>query len=470
MRTTTSAITAMIITAGTVGLGASVAYAAPGAITGASFNWKVNECAFAGAFVTAANEASDSCFSIREDQTTSGNVAKTDGGWVFSDGTGTYDPSTGATELDFTGSLRFGNINRGNYYVELADPTVSVDSDGTGALSATVLVKGPGPGTVEDRGTVDVVDLVDVPDATQWSVTPPWAGVGTPDESAPLEGKQFASEFVDTIDSSMRNWFRASSSAEATEDRGEYNSYKSPAPLSVSFAETVWTPALSVTGAANLAPNETRTVTVRGSGFDPTKQGNGVAGLYVVFGPNPADLANGYNDPGVFGAAQYLPSGPDVNGEFETTLEITGNYTDGNDVAWSPATTPMGVSVWAAHTRLTTAWDSFSPIAFTDPGDDKVTDPAPVSKPTKARNVRVAKIKKKKVVVKWKKSKNGTATGYQVRISKPGKPKKFKSWKSSSNTKTTLSGTNRSGKYRVQVKAVNDTGSAKKVTIRFTKR
>lgn len=469
MRTSTSAITAMILTAGTLGLGASASHATPGATTGASLTWKVHECAFTGAFVTLANTASDSCFSIREDQTVSGNVQKTSDGWQFSNGTGTYDSRTGKTDLAFDGSLRMGNVNRGNYYIELADPTVSIDTEGSGTLSATLLVKSPGQ-AVDNRGRVNVVDLANVPDGTDWTVTPPWTGVGTPDDSAPLEGKQFAASFVDSLDPNMRNWFQASSSAAATSSRAEYNSHKTPAPLRVSFAEKVWTPSLTVSNTAGLTAGETRTVTVRGSGFDPSKQGNGVAGMYVVFGPKPLDLPNGYDDPNVFGAAQYLPGGPDSNGEFETTLTITGKYTDGNKVAWSPTTTRMGVSTWAAHTRATTAWDAFNEITFIATG---AQGPGTTSKPSKVRKVRVAKLKKNRVIIKWTQSigrVNGVAGGYQVRISKPGKPTTFGKWKAAKKSTVTFSGLKRSGQYRVQVRAVNDLGVSKQVTLRFVKR
>ena len=490
MRKIASISTALLMAVASIGLMAPASQAAPTGVTGATLTWKVHDCAFSGAFVTPDNESSDTCFSIREDQTTTGDVARSEGGWEFSNGSGAYDAATGATEIDFTGSLRLGNINRGGYYIELADPTVSIDETGAGALSARLLVKGFGPSPAEDRGRVDLVELADVPDGTEWAVTPDWEGVGEPDEDAPLEGKQFAASFIDTLDASLRNWFRASSAAEATESRGEYNTLKKPAPVGMSFTETVWTPTLQVSDVADLDPDETRKVTVRGSGFDPAKQGNGVAGLYVVFGPNPADLADGYSDPEVFGAAQYLPLGPDTQGEFETTLTVTGNYTDGNGTTWSPGSTTLGVSAWAAHTRQTSAWDAFVPVLFTEPTQpvtpvEPVTpaDPAdtavvqvPVQgleAPNKVRKARVRKITSKRVKIKWAKPRGGTAQaadGYEVRISKPGKPRKFKGWHGVQNRKVTLKSGKRTGKYRLQIRAINEAGTSKKVTLRFRKR
>lgn len=462
----TASLTALAVTAGTLGFSASAAFAAPTGIVGASLTWKVHECAFSGAFVTTANSATDSCKSIREDQATTGNVSKVADGWQFSNGTGKYDSANGATTLNFTGSVRLGNTSQGNYYIELTDPTVSVDSAGDGSLTARVVVKSPGSAPATDRGRVEIVDLPSVPNATTWSVTPPWAGVGAPDSTAPLDGKQFAPAFVDLLDASMRNWFRASSSAEATVSRSEYNSLKTPSPVAINFTQAAWTPALQITNAENLQPGETRTIGVHGTGFDPGKQGGAVAGMYVVFGPNPAATTNGYTDPNMYGAAAYLPAGPNSNGEFSTTLTITGNYTDSNGQAWSPASTTLGVSVWAAHTRQTTAWDAFTPMSFATPAP--TPQPAtPAKKPRKVKAAKVSKVSGNKVTVKW--TKPAGASSFKVRLSKRNKAGKFNSWVTVTGNKAVLKGVKKRGTYRVQIRAINEAGASQTVTLKLVR-
>lgn len=435
------------------------AVAASNTVSNATLTWKVHECAFVGAFVTTANSATDSCKSIREDQTIGGNVSKGVDGWTFTAGVGTRDPATGAASVNFIGSVRLGNVSQGSYYIELANPTVTVDATGDGELSAEVGYKAPGATDPVNAGRLLIADLPTVPDQAAWSVTPPWAGVGTPDASAPLDGKQFAAPFVDALPTSMRNWFRASASAEATGTRGEYNTHKTIAPVTVDFgaADPVWAPSLQLLNADGIVAGQTRTITVKGAGFNPALQGGAVSGIYVVFGPNPAVIANGWTDPNVFGAAQYLPAGPAGDGTFTTTLTVTGPYVDGNGKTWDPATTSFGVSTWAAHSRATTAWDSFAPVNIAAAAVAPATTP---TAPRKVRTPKVVKIRGNKVTIKWGKPTSGSAPiGYKIRISKRNS-KGFKKWVNVTNTKAVLAGVRKSGTYRVQIKAVGQAGAS----------
>lgn len=348
-----------------VGLGmvvpATNAAAASMPITDATFTWQLSACAFSGAYVTTANQSSDSCGSIRETQPITGSVTKEADGWRFTGGTGTYDPYTGATELAFTGSVQVGNTNRGGYSIAFRDPEVNVAADGTGEVTATVAYKTSAAGETTTVDDVTIVTLADVPDAASWSVTPPWAGVGTPDATAPLDGKQFAPELIAALPDSLKNWFRASSSAEATQTRTEYNSYKAPAPVSVDFAEPTITPTLTITGADGIPVNRSRQITIHGTGFDPRANAQGV---YVVFGPNAAVAPGGYTNTGLYGDAQYLPTAPDANGEFTTTLTVRGRYTDADGREWNGRADALGVSTWAAHSHATTAYDTFARVTF----------------------------------------------------------------------------------------------------------
>lgn len=232
-------------------------------------------------------------------------------------------------------------------------------------------------------------------------------------------------------------------------------------PAQAGPAPRVWTPAVTVIGADAIAAGETRSITVRGTGFDPSKQGGQVAGIYIVFGPNPAAIAGGYLDPNIFGAASYLPAGPNSSGEFQVVLSITGTYVDGNGKAWDPASTAMGISTWDAHRHSIASWDSFTPIAFT----------SPLQAPEQIQGAKVAKVKASKAVITWRQPGAATraASSYQVRVSKANS-KKYRGWVTVANTKAKVSGVGTAGKYRVQIQAVNAAGSSPVTTLTFRKR
>jgi len=303
-------------------------------VGGATLTWKVSECAF--------DTALPACGSLTQTQSVSGSTTKEVDGWRFTGGTGTYDPANGAVDVSFSGGLTIGNTSRGNYSITFANPRITV-AGGTGELVADVsyrIAPATEPTTVPD---VTVAELPQVPNATAWQVTPPW------------ERGQFAQELLDTLPDSLDGWFKATGSTGA-------NPLKPAAPVSVDLG--IWTPTVTMEGADGLPVDKQATITVKGSGFDPSKKGGAVQGLYVVFGPDAATVGYGMDAASVFGAAQFLPVAPDAQGEFSTTLTITGRYTDSDGKAWDGTKQPLGVSTWAAHSHATTAWDTFTPITF----------------------------------------------------------------------------------------------------------
>lgn len=325
-------------------LAGSVLTAGPAPAAGAkdaTLTWKISECAFTA------------CPSLTQAQSVTGNATRTDDGWRFTGGTGTHDAGTGATRVAFAGSLTIGNTAMGGYSISFRDPVVSVDADGAGSLQADVAYRTSGSSPEVVVQDVKVVDLPNVPDATSWTVTPPWENVGTPGVPAPVDGKQFAQPLIDALPASLRGWFWATGTTGS-------NLTKNPSPVAVSLATA---PEVSITGAENLKVNQSATITVKGSGFDPAKRTDAVQGLYVVFGPDAAVV--GYNDPDVFGAAQYLPVAPDAQGNFTTELTIKGRYTDSSGKSWDGTKQTLGVSTWAAHSHAITDWDTFTPISFT---------------------------------------------------------------------------------------------------------
>lgn len=133
-------------------------------------------------------------------------------------------------------------------------------------------------------------------------------------------------------------------------------------------------PTVTASGLRGLKVTDTKEVTVNGSGFDPAVKNNpAVAGLYVAFGPNPADVPGGFLNPGLYHDVEYLPMGPDSSGKFTTKLTVTGAYTDQQGTTWNGAEDELGISTWAAHAHATTAWDSFKPVTFRTPAEPKTS-------------------------------------------------------------------------------------------------
>lgn len=189
-----------------------------------SLTWKVSEHAWTSSSLAPAHEAGAPA------------VKDADDGWVFPVvGTPSYDESTGSVDVSFAGSLTLGNVNQGGYRIRLADPQLTVDADGAGALIADVSYctgsagSAPcsGPWASQDDVTVvafDVEDDAAVVSATggtfTLTVTPPW-------ETA---NREFAPElmaFLSPASPPIAPHFRASGSSS--------DESKPPAPLTVTL-------------------------------------------------------------------------------------------------------------------------------------------------------------------------------------------------------------------------------------------
>lgn len=163
-------------------------------------------------------------------------------GAVFASTGGTFDASTGTTELQLDGALIVGNRNQGNYRLRLADPTISVDAEGNGTLRADVSTSlqtdpptyptgecAPEERTWTPAGDDVVVLTFDATaetrvvdgDSVTWTLTAPW-------ETA---GYSFATEFIDSLDPSLQGHFRV------TDDNpsSAASLRKPPAPIHLSF-------------------------------------------------------------------------------------------------------------------------------------------------------------------------------------------------------------------------------------------
>ncbi|MBX3028523.1 MAG: hypothetical protein KF809_00045 [Chloroflexi bacterium] len=137
-------------------------------------------------------------------------------------------------------------------------------------------------------------------------------------------------------------------------------------------------PSISIEPAGPL-PAGTTTITITGSGFDPTAaRGNGI---YVVFGPvTPAP--GFYLDAGLYGAFKWVaPGGVDspataplgADGSFSTTLELPSVFTGSSgDVDCS--VDACAILTFGAHGSTDRSQDTCTPLTFL-PGD--TASPAP---------------------------------------------------------------------------------------------
>lgn len=142
-------------------------------------------------------------------------------------------------------------------------------------------------------------------------------------------------------------------------------------------------PTITVEPAGPLAPGTT-TISVTGSGFDPTAaNGNGI---YVVFGPvTPAP--GYYMDPSIYGAFKWVSAGgadsPATaplaeDGSFATTLVVTSSFTTAAGEVDCVAT-PCAIITFAAHGSTDRSQDTCTAITF---GPSAPASPSAGASPT----------------------------------------------------------------------------------------
>lgn len=314
------------------------------AVSNAALTWKISDCAFTA------------CGSLTQAQSVSGNVTKAVDGFKFSGGTGTIDQLTGALTIAYTGSATIGNTNQGGFSVTLTDPVITVDAQGAGSLAADASFKTSPTATPTTANDVIVVSLPRVTPSTNFTVTPPWEGVGVPAVPAPVDGKQFAQTFMNVVPDALKGFFWATGTTGT-------NLFKAPSPVTLQY-ERAWKPTLIVRPTIVKNTKAVTSLNIVGVGFDPSKASPAVQGLYVAFGPNAATNPNGYKAIGGYGASNYVASGPDALGRFVTSLKVTGVYKTESGTIVNGAKQAVGVSSWAAHSHAITNWDAFTQVKF----------------------------------------------------------------------------------------------------------
>ncbi|MET0628044.1 MAG: HtaA domain-containing protein [Acidimicrobiia bacterium] len=303
--------------------------------------------------------------------------------WTFTAGTGTYDPSTGATSLDFTGEMIFENTAAGNYGFKFANPKLTVAAGGVGSVTADVSIRSFGgapwgsPVTGVTVATFTVSGTTVTTGHVAFTVTPdfiPRTDLSAPGAN-PNDFRQFPQSLIDTAGASFAGHFRQTAV-------GQTN--KAPAAINVAFdfvPPKVWTPNVGVSKTTNLA-YAGETVTVTGTDFDPaTNVGTAPplsgqpTGVYVVFGrftepwkPSaaaPAGNREQLASKWVLPAASRAILDPTSTNAAFGTLAADGSFSVELPVAPGGTTAGgYGIAVYAAGGAMNAAHEFLTPITF----------------------------------------------------------------------------------------------------------
>jgi len=322
-----------------------------------------------------------------------GATEDADGVVSFPGGTATYDAATRATTVQYAGSVAgsfaFGGTTY--YTVAIADPAVTVASDGSGRLSAVVsasnAASGQGAAASTSPARVTVATFAaSTRDAaaSTLAVTPDWGGVlpaGSAEatelgmaDGKPVEGKAFAASFLRNLTSGVRPHFYASGSS------------SDPKKQVAAFTATVPGPAVSAR-VSDASPTAGLTVTATGTGFRGVTE-PGDNGIYVGLAPTGGLPPTGSRDGmDAFVAATWIPASALTSGSFSTSLTAPTARLD--------RAKSYSVYTWQAHTRSNATQDTETPVAIdwsrlqtpattqpTQPGTTQPTTPAAVVKTT----------------------------------------------------------------------------------------
>lgn len=299
-----------------------------------------------------------------------GATEDADGVVTFHDGVGTYDPVTGEASVAYQGSVS-GSFVVGSplYTVTLADPTVTVDADGDGEISAVVSAWNAGGFGSEEASTQPARVVVTTFDAgSGWAdpeadgvgaltATPEWTGVlpagsaeasdlGIPD-GQPVDGASFAPTFLGQLTPGVRAHFYQSRAGQTT---------KAPSVFTA-LAGAEAAPAPAVTWETTSSTHEGGLVlAAAGTGFRAVTQ-PGDAGVYVGLA-EAGGLPDVSSPSGVsaFAGVAYVRPGQIVDGAFATSIAAPTEKLD--------PTRSYALYTWQAHAHSNTSQDTETPVTI----------------------------------------------------------------------------------------------------------
>ena len=267
---------------------------------------------------------------------------------TFTQGTGWHSGT--ATSIQYTGTARYAFVNGTTefYSVTFADPKVTVDESGEGAIIADV------SWTIAPSTTGSLDNAVVTTFATtgaSWTGdvltgTPRWAGVAAVDEygtGKPVDGKSWAVPFVKALPSSLNPTFYASGTNPTNDAK------KKPAAF---VAAATSTP--QVTVATNSASPSGLTLKVDGAGFNAATQ-PGDAGVYVGLAPSGGlpDTSD-MSSMSQFAAVDWVMPSQFSSGAWTKTLSAPASKLD--------RTKSYSIYTWQAHTHSNTSQDTVTEV------------------------------------------------------------------------------------------------------------
>ncbi|MEV6693635.1 HtaA domain-containing protein [Micromonospora sp. NPDC051196] len=326
------------VTAAVLGAAASLAAvapatAAPADVTGGSLDWGFKSSF--RAYVSTGNGNPPIAV-------TDGATRNTDGTFKFPVTGGTYDGATGATTVNYGGTVVF-SYPAHFFTITLANPTVVLDGAG-GSLLADVDLQASG-------GGFEPVRIEQAAIATLGTTT-----AGPTVSGSTVSWSNLTTTLTETGATAFSGFFTAGTVLDPASFTVTTGSGGGPAA-----------PSVTVNPSAALDP-EGATVTVTGTGFDP--DANGGVGFYLAFGPKgenywtnsrPYKPVKWVHKNASSSAAQVrLPA----DGSFTTTLDLVPTYTDGNGNSVDCTAIQCYVMTFAAHASNDRSQDTFTPITF----------------------------------------------------------------------------------------------------------
>lgn len=226
----------------------------------------------------------------------------------------------GTVTTAFDGSATAGALaTRGGYSVTFTNPVITLKSDGTGSLKATV--NSFVPGATPESTTPTLVTVANIASSTTVggvvSATPSWAGVLEPGSQLasdlgvasgrPFAGKSFHPEFLGAIDPGVRSWFYQNTDADDVTNR------RAPATLTFS-AESATAPTVTTTV---VSESKTDGVQVKVDGQDFTP---GAVGVYAILAPANTVIDFSDQDEAAKYETQWVTPAQFTDGAFTTVI------------------------------------------------------------------------------------------------------------------------------------------------------
>lgn len=295
-----------------------------------------------------------------------GATEDAEGVLTFPNGVGEFDAESGATEIDYDGSVSgsFAMAGTTYYTVTVADPTVTIEADGTGEISAVVSASNaaamgnPAASTEPTRVVVTTFDA----GAAEWTAsagvasltdTPDWAGVIDADSQVatdlgiaagkPVDGKAFAPSFLGQLTAGLRSHFYASGSGSDVK--------KSPADFTIS-APLAAEPTVEYTATGSTSGVE---FSVTGAGFDP-RTNPGDDGVYVGLAPAGGLPDVSSMDLSAFAGAAWVSAAQFADDAFSTTFHAKKKALDPR--------LDYALYTWQAHGHSNATQDTETPVSI----------------------------------------------------------------------------------------------------------